>query len=234
MKHITIYCDGSSIGNPGPGGWGVVIMINEGSTQKIMELGGYDSHTTNNRMELTAPLEALRQIPHKVSVIIKTDSQYVIKGITSWIQGWEKNGWQTKVKKEVVNRDLWEVLVHETRLRTVAWEHVRGHVGVALNERVDVIANEFARKKKTELYTGTESEYADFLKRMPKARVVASSKSSKGKAYAYVSVVAGIVATHKTWQECEARVKGKKARYKKVFSSDEEGALVAEWSNAHT
>lgn len=231
MNAVTIFCDGSAIGNPGPGGWGVVVQFSEaGKETRVEELGGFAEHTTNNRMELTAAIEALTLLKAKSNVTIKTDSQYVIQGTTKWVFGWEKNGWQTSQKKEVMNKDLWEVLVSLSKKHMVTWEHVRAHVGIVLNERVDMIANGFARKETVTLCVADEKEYTEFLKGMPKARVVSKSISKKtGPAYSYVSVVDGKVLTHKTWAECEKRVKGKSAKYKKVFSKEGEGALIAEW-----
>lgn len=228
MNTNTIYCDGSSIGNPGPGGWGAVVSENE----NVTELGGFDEETTNNRMELTAAIKGLKKIKKGAHVTVKTDSQYVINGITKWVFGWEKNGWQTKTKTDVINKDLWQTLVKEAREHKVVWEHVRGHAGVAGNERVDVIANGYARKEQMILFKGNEKEYKEFLKTMPKPRVVSKSpsKSKKtGPAYSYVSVLDGRVLTHKTWAECEKRVKGKPAKFKKVFSQEEERALKNEW-----
>jgi len=228
MEEITAYTDGSAIGNPGPGGWGFVVLTGK----HVYEGGGDAAHTTNNRMEMTASLMVLRSCKPKTTLTIKTDSQYVINGITKWVFGWEKNGWQTKEKKEVLNKDIWQELLTEVRKHTVTWEHVRGHEGVSLNERVDVIANGFARKEKVTLFKGDEKEYKEFLKTMPKPRVVSKSvsKSKKtGPAYAYMSLVEGKVLSHTTWTECEARVKGKKAKFKKVFSKEEEASLRAEW-----
>ncbi len=232
MKAAIIYCDGSAIGNPGPGGWGAVVFhpAHEGE-KKVTEHGGDAVHTTNNRMELTAAIEALRHVPHDSVVTIKTDSQYVINGITKWAKGWERNGWQTTQKKDVLNKDLWEALVRVSKKHTITWEHVRGHVGVALNERADQIANGFARKERVKLFKGNDREYTEFLKGMPKARAVSSSASKKGKAYSYVSLVGGVVMTHATWTACEERVKGEKAKFKKVFSEEEEKELRALWSN---
>lgn len=228
MNKITIYGDGSAIGNPGPGGWGAVILDGE----QVTECGDFALHTTNNRMELTATIEALKKLKGKATVVIKTDSKYVINGITKWVFGWEKNGWQTSQKADVLNKDLWQELVAVSRKHEVEWEHVRGHEGVALNERVDMIANGYARMEIVKLFRGGASEYREFLKTMPKARVVSksSSKSKKtGPAYSYVSVIDGKVLTHKTWAECEKRVKGKNAKYKKAFSKGEESDLIRLW-----
>lgn len=227
MKSITIYCDGSSIGNPGPGGWGAVVA--DGARAK--ELGGYKNDTTNNRMELTAAIESLRILKNASAVSIHTDSSYVINGITKWVKGWVKNGWLTKEKKDVLNRELWQELVKVSEKHDVAWKHVKGHSGIELNERADMIANGFARKEEVKLFYGSLAKYKLLLATMPKARVVSKSKSSKktGPAYSYVSVIDGKVLTHKTWTECEARVKRKKAKFKKVFSQSEEALLKKEW-----
>lgn len=225
MDEVTIYCDGSSIGNPGPGGWGAVVSYEK----KLKELGGFDAKTTNNRMELMAAIESLGSLSGSKDVTLYTDSRYVINGITKWVHGWVKNGWLTKEKKDVLNKDLWQMLEKVTQKHTVTFEHVRGHAGVAQNERADMIANGYARKESVKLFTGTEKEYTEFLVGMPKARVVASSSSRRGKAFSYVSLVDGKLMTHKTWEECERRVKGKKAKFKKVFSNDEEMNLMKEW-----
>jgi ribonuclease HI len=228
MHTVTIYCDGSSIGNPGPGGWGAV--VSDGG--KVKEMGGFDTKTTNNRMELTAAIESLSKLSKASTVTLHTDSRYVINGITKWVKGWVKNGWQTKEKKDVLNKDLWQELEKVSAKHEVSFLHVRGHSGIDMNERADMIANGYARKEHVKLFVGTEHEYKEFLKGMPKARVVSKSKSAKktGPAYSYVSVIDGKVLTHKTWGECEGRVKGKKAKFKKVFSRDEEVKLKREWS----
>lgn len=227
MTDITIYCDGSSIGNPGPGGWGAVVA----DKARAKELGGYEAHTTNNRMELTAAIEALRILKQPKKVEIHTDSRYVINGITKWVMGWEKKGWLTLQKTDVLNKELWQELVKVAAKHEIEWKHVKGHAGIALNERVDVIANGFARKETVDLYNGSLTKYEAFLQTMPKARKVSSSKKKKntGTPYAYVSVLDGVVKTHATWPECEKRVKGKPAKFKKVFSAAEESALKKEW-----
>lgn len=226
MKDVTIYCDGSSIGNPGPGGWGAVVSDHA----RAKEIGGYEAHTTNNKMELTAAIESLTLLKAPAKVTIHTDSRYVINGITKWVKGWEKKGWLTLGKTEVLNKELWQALMEVASKHEVEWKHVKGHAGIDLNERVDQIANGFARKEKIELYNGSLAKYKVFLKGMPKARKVSSSKKKNtGKAYSYVSLLDGVVRTHATWAECEARVKGKNAKYKKVFSREEEAELKASW-----
>lgn len=229
MKEITIYCDGSSIGNPGPGGWGAAILIfqNRGG-RTVQEIGGAEKHTTNNRMELTAVIESLKKISENSEVTIKTDSQYVINGITKWVYGWQKNGWKTAQKEDVLNKDLWQELMKLSGNSEVSFEHVKGHSGNAMNERADIIANGFARGEKIKLYAGDERGYKEYLETMPKVRAV-SGKS--GKAYSYVSLVDGKVLKHKTWGECEMRVRGQKAKFKKVFNAEEETELIKSWKS---
>ena len=149
-KKLEIYTDGSSLGNPGPGGWGVVFIENE---KIIKELGGYDKDTTNNRMELRAAIEALKYIiknHKKDSVTIFADSNYVLSGITLWIHNWEKNGWRTANKKPVLNQDLWKELISLIRDydNKINWEKVKGHSGHVHNDRADEIATSKALLQK--------------------------------------------------------------------------------------
>ena len=141
-KKIEIYTDGSSLGNPGPGGWGAVIT--EGG-KIIKEIGGFDKNTTNNKMELTAVIEAVLYIHkhHKTDIVtIFADSTYVLTGITSWIHNWEKNGWRTANKKQVMNQDLWKELIELVRNydNKIIWQKVKGHSGHVHNDRADEIA----------------------------------------------------------------------------------------------
>ena len=150
IKKIEMYTDGSSIGNPGPGGWGVVIITKD---SKNIELGGYNKDTTNNKMELMAVIESLKYINknHKTdNVSIFADSNYVLSGVTSWIHNWEKNGWRTANKKEVLNKDLWQELIALVRefKSTLSWQKVKGHSGHVHNERADEIATTYAAKQK--------------------------------------------------------------------------------------
>jgi ribonuclease HI len=223
MKHATIYCDGSSIGNPGPGGWGAI--IDDG--KRVRELGGAAWQTTNNRMELTAALEALAALTGTTQVVIHTDSQYVIRGMTQWIRGWEQSGWQTKDKKDVANADLWRALRSAVETHEVTWKHVRGHAGVARNERADRIANAFARNEALILFEGTLNAYEKMLADEPRPRVSKKNSSRSGVAYSYVSLRDGVIETHATWALCEARVKGKsRVRFKKALSAQDEAAII--------
>lgn len=133
---VDIYTDGACSGNPGPGGWGALLRM--GAREK--ELSGYDSATTNNRMELLAVIEALRALKRPVAARVHTDSQYVQKGISEWIHGWKKRGWQTADRKPVKNADLWQALDAAAAPHAVEWLWVRGHAGHVENERVDALA----------------------------------------------------------------------------------------------
>ncbi len=155
---ITIYTDGSARGNPGPGGWGAIVISN----LEVAELGGREAHTTNNRMEMMATLEGLRYVKnfgHEKAVHIKTDSQYVLKGMTEWISGWQKRNWIGSNKKPVLNRDLWEAMLEASQGLMVSYEYVRGHMGILGNERADVIATTFADNVEIKLYKGEASKY---------------------------------------------------------------------------
>ena len=138
MNAIEIYTDGACKGNPGPGGWGALLK----SSAACKELFGGEPGTTNNRMELSAAIEALRLLNRPCTVTVTTDSQYLVKGITEWITGWQRNGWRNSKKEPVVNRDLWEHLLTVTQKHSVNWKWVRGHAGHAENERCDQLARE--------------------------------------------------------------------------------------------
>lgn len=227
MKEITIFTDGGSIGNPGPGGWGAIVA--DKGEGKVVELGGRDENTTNNRMEMTAIIEALSKAPGG-AIDIYSDSKYVIQGITQWIFGWQKNDWKTKSKTDVLNKDLWQKLVEVSSSKDIEWHHVEGHVGVPANERVDEIANSLARGKSVSLFNGDLSDYSVDLSKT-KGSEEAKTRKSNGKAYSYISMVDGKVEKHKTWTECEARVKGKQARFKKTFSKEDEEEIIKSWLN---
>jgi len=137
MATIEIFTDGACRGNPGPGGWGA--LLRAGQHEK--ELFGGDAHTTNNRMEMTAVIEALRALKQPSDVILTTDSQYVRKGITEWLAGWKRKGWQTAAKKPVKNAELWREIDSLAALHRIDWRWVKGHSGHPENERADVLAN---------------------------------------------------------------------------------------------
>lgn len=184
MNKYIIYTDGSSRGNPGKGGWAVIIIENNDDSKfqitpvqrsfsvvgndtclparqelQIKELGGREEMTTNNRMEMTASIEGLKNTPENCEVEIYTDSEYLMKGITLWIHNWQKNNWRTKDKKDVLNKDLWLQLLDETQKRKVVWKKVLGHSGDKLNDRCDEIATIFADNKSIVLYNGLKQDY---------------------------------------------------------------------------
>jgi len=136
LTDVTIYTDGACSGNPGPGGWGAILM--HGETRK--ELSGGESETTNNRMELQAAIEALNALKRPCKVALYTDSVYVRDGITKWIKGWERNGWRTAAKKPVKNAELWQALQAALQPHDVDWHWVKGHAGHPENERADELA----------------------------------------------------------------------------------------------
>ena len=160
---IIIYTDGSSLGNPGPGGWGSVVVYDE----KVIELGGHEKESTNNRMEMTAAIEAFRLIQErkiKGNIInVHTDSAYLLNGITLWIFSWMKNNWRTASKDPVLNQDLWEELFKLTldlkHRYKIEWIKVSGHSGVQLNEKCDLIATSFSAGKRVLLFTGNLKDY---------------------------------------------------------------------------
>ena len=135
---VEIFCDGACSGNPGPGGWGTILRFN--GTEK--ELSGGERETTNNRMELTAAIEGLAALKRPCRVVLTTDSQYLVKGMTEWMNGWIRKGWVNSKKEPVLNRDLWERLNELAGQHSVEWRWVKGHNGHAENERCDELARQ--------------------------------------------------------------------------------------------
>ena len=135
-KKVDIYTDGACSGNPGPGGWGVLIKIEN----ENIELSGGDRETTNNRMELMAAIKALEEIDKDYEITLYTDSNYVKDGITSWISNWKKNNWKTANKKDVKNKELWMRLDEAIKDKNISWVWVKGHAGNAGNEQADYLA----------------------------------------------------------------------------------------------
>jgi len=142
-SEVIAYTDGACSGNPGPGGWGV--WLRAGDHEK--ELFGGEAHSTNQRMELRAAVEALRALKRPCHITIYSDSRYVIQGITEWIRNWKRNGWKTAAKKDVVNADLWQQLDQACAGHTIQWQWVKGHAGNEGNERADELARRGVPKK---------------------------------------------------------------------------------------
>lgn len=237
-KTLVIFTDGSSLGNPGPGGYGAVIVFQQ--LDEVIELGGNKITTTNNEMELSAVIAALSHSVFNTSpVAVFTDSSYVIKGITQWVHGWEKNNWHTAAKQPVANKALWQQLIQLVREREkhspVVWNYVPGHVGVVGNERCDEIATSFASGKPVPLRRGKLSEYEyDILNisinQELKQEKSQKKSSSRTPAFSYLSLVDGVVMRHTTWTECEARVSGVRAKFKKTTSPQDEKNILKEWN----
>lgn len=137
-EQVEIFCDGACKGNPGPGGWGALLRF--GAVEK--ELSGGEAHTTNNRMEMMAIIQALEALKRPVSIRVVTDSQYLRQGVTQWMSNWKRNGWRTTNKQPVKNQDLWERLDRALAAHRVEWQWVKGHAGHPENERADALANQ--------------------------------------------------------------------------------------------
>lgn len=250
---ITIFTDGASKGNPGPGGFAAIIA----SPEQVEEIGGGEAETTNNRMEMMAAISALSNklvlsASPDATIALYTDSRYLINGSTKWIHGWKKNEWKGTNKKPILNQDLWQkidsalsaILQHSG---TITWHHVDGHSGIAANERVDEIAVAFAEGKVPELFSGSRAHYKIDLSPKVSNGSGAGGKSSESPekrklekerkarsakpAYSYISMVDGKIETHRTWKECEARVKGVSgAKFKKALTKEEETEITAKFS----
>ena len=141
MPKLYAYTDGACSGNPGPGGWGVLLLAKDGDTViRSRELSGGEADTTNNRMELLAAINALNALEKPSSITVITDSVYVKDGITKWIFGWKSRGWKTATKKPVKNEDLWKCLDVAAQRHSVTWEWIKGHAGHEENEKADKLA----------------------------------------------------------------------------------------------
>jgi ribonuclease HI len=245
----VIFTDGACSGNPGPGGWGTIVALPDGT---VHELGGSNRETTNNRMELAATIRGLDMLKADLPVrpiIVYTDSTYVIRGITQWIFGWRSRGWKSAEGKDVANRDLWEELLRQvTRLKpsVVQWKYVRGHSGYAGNERCDQIAVSFSKNNPEMLYVGPIDGYFVDLTHLPEEDALPEMKSAGGGKsggssgsksgggssgpVTYLSYHNGVLKRHSTWPECEKQVKGQSgAKFKKVKSAQEEKDVLASW-----
>lgn len=232
MSKIIAFTDGAAKGNPGPGGYGAVLLCNK----NVIELGQGKKLTTNNEMELRAVVEVLKALPAgEKQVAIYTDSKYVVEGATGWIFGWMKNGWKTKANGDVLHKQLWQELIDLLKDISVEWHKVPGHVGIVGNERADTIASDLGEGKEVQLYNGPRDGYEYEIENVAYDKQKAldrnnARKRQAQKAYSYVSKVDGVIKTHTSWAECEARVKGKKGvRFKKAVSAEEEKEIIADF-----
>jgi ribonuclease HI len=235
---LLLITDGASSGNPGPSGWAAIVLTPDG---EVTELGGRRALATNNQMELTAVIEALRWISRdetyaKTPAQVYTDSTYVIKGITEWLPAWEKREWTTTTGKPIANVDLWQDLSQLVDERKITWHFVKGHSGIPANDRADQIAVDFSLRKTPALYTGHSKNYSldllDLLKKDPLGdyKKAKSQPKRSGIPYSYLSVVKHIPMRHSDWKSCETRVKGQSgARFKKAMTADEEIEILKAW-----
>ena len=232
---IKVFTDGASKRNPGAGGWGVVIIYAE---DEIVELGGKKEDVGNNHMELMAVVKALDYLSSvSGELCFYTDSAYVVNGVTSWLKGWLKNNWVTSTGAPVRNLELWKKMHHllSARSKKVSWFHVPGHSGIVGNERADRIASCFAENKPIKLFSGEFKNYPEKIDMSQiqiklQQGVISKSKKSSTKPYSYVSLLAGKLKTHKTWKECEKRVKGASgAKFKKAISEAHEKEIIDFW-----
>ena len=237
LFETVIFCDGACSGNPGPGGWAAIIATLDGH---VRELGGRNASTTNNQMELQAVIEALEHAPKGSSeVAVFTDSVYVIRGITQWIWGWMRNGWQTAEGKEVLNKEHWQRLSavvgkYKKAGRNIVWRYVRGHTGVPGNERCDEIAVAYSKGHSVHLYDGPLLGYEHAIFDLPPDEGLpdysSKDRGEKKPAHSYLSLLGGTPMRHATWAECERRVKGQPgAKFKKAMSADDETTILRSW-----
>ena len=237
-NRTLVFADGASSGNPGPGGWASLIVNHRG---QVVELGGREVPTTNNRMELKAVIQGLDWIlkhsdvhSQNQPVSVYTDSTYVIRGITQWIWGWRKRNWTTAEGQTVLNKDLWQSLSELSSQFEVEWHYVRGHSGIPGNERVDQIAVAFSRGERPKLFLGSLLQYDVPVYDIPEKTELPEMRSKeiakKSTPYSYLSLVDNQVMRHATWKECEQRVKGRSgAKFKKAMSPQEEASILKSW-----
>ena len=226
MKTLIAYTDGAARGNPGPGGWGAVLAVTRANNQtekgQVVELGEKLPDTTNNQAELTAAIEVLQwaQANEVSDVTLYTDSSYMVQGITNWRHNWQQNGWQTKGDEPVKNKQLWQDLISAQEDIDVAYEHVDGHAGISANERADDIATARADDADLKLFEGQRSKYEISLD--PEPQLLADSP-------VYLSCVNDEVKQHNSWEDCQERVEGVQAQYRKVSTVPERNEILEKW-----
>ncbi len=236
-QKFVLYTDGACSGNPGPGGYGAIVIED---FKYVHELGGGDLQTTNNRMELQAVIEGLDHILSNTKgaceVQIYTDSVYVIRGATQWIFGWMKNNWKNAAGEPVANPEEWKKLAQliQKMPSKIKWDYVRGHSNDPGNDRCDRIAVAYSKNDFVELYHGPASSYIFDVRAPAKTEPLPEGQWKKTneekKTTWYLSLINGVVTRYSTWPECEAQVKGRPGvKFKKVTSADEEAALLKSW-----
>lgn len=240
-----IFSDGACSGNPGPGGWASIVLLND----LVTELGGKKLQTTNNQMELTGVIEGLKFILSNENkslvkpeeIIIYSDSSYVLLGATQWINGWKFRGWTNKEGKVISNVDYWQEMneqlqvAKELKIKLI-WKYVRGHTGSPGNERCDEISVEFSQGRIPFLAKALPlSDYSFDLMSLPPDEAIPTtsllkSKSEKPVTFSYLSKIGSQVIRHKTWADCERRVKGRSGtQFKKAKSAQDEIEIIKSW-----
>jgi len=226
-KPYYIVSDGACMKNPGPGGWGLIVVT---PSEHVVEFGGSEGASTNNRMELMGFYRGLQEVyrqaktePGNKILHAISDSKYVLDGAEKYIHSWKRNGWKTAAGGEVKNQELWEKIAKGLDLFrqigfTIEYELVKGHAGNDANERADQIAVKYSRTEAVDLYEGPLSKYPIQIQ--------------TGEAFApvYLSYIGGVLKRHATWDECKRAVEGKPgARYKKVTNRLQEKETLAQW-----
>lgn len=203
----------------------------------VDEFGAGSDRTTNNEMELTALVEALNYIRIKnikMKTLILADSSYVLNGVQSWVAGWQRRGWKTASGGDVANLELWKQIYELRQGLQVSYQHVKGHAGIPGNERVDAIATAYADNNDPRLYSGSFASYGiqnilDLGISDQSVPVSAKKSSSQSSRTWYISLVGGVIQRHASWAECQARVHGVSAKFKKVSSQLEEASIIKSW-----
>lgn len=235
MEKTIVFTDGACSGNPGPGGWGAVLVLSSG---QVKELGGADLATTNNRMEMMGVLESLRYLgrqPQKGPIVFFTDSVYVLRGVQQWMWAWSRNNWKTSEGKDVLNQDLWKefiIFFKNFDRKLIEWNHCAGHAGIPGNERCDEIAVAYSQGQRPFLFQGDLGDYSVDIMNLPESRGLPEmkAKSEKKKVTAYLSYVNGVLTRHLDWPSCEKMVKGRPgAKFKKAHSESEEKEILLSW-----
>jgi ribonuclease HI len=234
-----MYSDGACSGNPGRGGWATILGL---PNNQVVELGGGRNETTNNQMELQGLIEGLLYLKNISfdQLIYYTDSAYVLNGATKWIKGWSFRGWKNAEGKEVANKDFWKAvqsLLADFSDKKIKWCYVRGHTGVEGNERCDEIAVCFSTGKYVSLYEGDNKNYLFDIFEVPTTEPIPDSSFKKKdgvkEVVYYLSLKNGVLERHKTWAECEQRVKGASGvKFKKVKNQSEENEVLKVWGYA--
>lgn len=236
---VLVFTDGAARGNPGNGGYGVVVINREAN--QVYEMGQAKDPTTNNEMELAAVVAALQYLAGEDvrQATIFTDSKYVFQGVTGWRFGWARNGWKTKEGEPVKNLELWQrahQLLTTAGFIDIDWVHLPGHMNIHGNERADAIATAYADSADPGLVQGrpNAADWQAYNAAIPSKKEIEENRARKrahksGEGCWYLSLVDGELVEHQTWNECKEHVAGKKASFKKVCSEEEKEEILERW-----